>query len=254
MEGRNGPVTDYRSSASAAYPLPNSLYNYQPNPYHHRPVPLPDGSTRRKYILPLFLIALVALFFALFYYEKRRPDFRLDSFSLSNFTITNGSHVSMIAQVKLTGRNPNYAYSLDYDHIVTSICYKHQQLSQAFVPPFSQEKKHKTSLVAEFSGDGIIAVDKWVVDGIHSEIEANNGRVGFDFWLISSIAWDNDTSRADTLKVLCRDLAVDIPTNGSAAGRLTAKPKTCQVRKSRDALSDDYDYDYDYLVDHDFVV
>ncbi|XP_073138280.1 uncharacterized protein [Henckelia pumila] len=246
MEGfRNGPVTDHRSSAAAVFPLPNSLYNHHP--------PLPDDSDRGKptiwvYVLLvaaiLFSFAFIALFFfVLDYFEEKRPDFRLDSFSLSNFTITNGSHVSMIAQVKLTARNPNYAYSLDYDHIVTSICYKHQQLSHAFVPPFSLKKKHKTSLVAEFAGDGMIAVDKWVADGIHAEIGAN-GRVGFDFWFISSIAWANDTSTADTLKVWCRDLAVDIPTNGSAAGRLTGKPKTCQVGEgsdSRNYLSDYYD-------------
>ncbi|XP_075475797.1 NDR1/HIN1-like protein 6 [Primulina tabacum] len=101
--------------------------------------------------------------------QPQLPEFQVDSFSLSNFTFTNGSRVFLISEIQLTAKNPNRKMSLSYRHVEAAVYYIFESLSKTAISTFSQETKNQTSLVAKFAGDGDY-VEKWVVDGVNGEI------------------------------------------------------------------------------------
>ncbi|XP_073269699.1 NDR1/HIN1-like protein 26 [Primulina huaijiensis] len=244
MEDRHGPVTGYSvpnhngpSAAAAGPPPPNCYYNYQPNPYYHQQyyqVSQPDSVQRSSclrcifaFVIGLFLIFGTATFIVWLVLRPQLPEFQVDSFSLSNFTFTNGSRVFLISEIHLTARNPNSKMSLSYDHVETAVYYKLELLSKTALSPFSQETKNETSLVAKFAGDGSF-VEKPVVDGINGEI-GKNANVGFDLRLFSWINFESKSWMSrNILKVFCGNLVVGIPSNGRPGG-LTDGPRPCRV-------------------------
>ncbi|KZV17387.1 hypothetical protein F511_23070 [Dorcoceras hygrometricum] len=250
MEDRNGPATGYPAptsngpSSSAAYPYaagggppPNPYYNYQPNPYYQQQYyqPQPDYARRASclrcifaFLIGLFLIFGTTTFIVWLVLRPQLPEFQVDSFSLSNFTFTNGSRVFLISEVQLTARNPNSKMSLSYDHVKMAVYYKFELLSRTSLSPFSQETKNETSVVAKLAGDDGESVEQWVVDGINGEI-GKNSNVGFDLRLVSWITFESKSWRArNILKVFCEDLVVGIPSNGRPGG-LTGGPSPCRV-------------------------
>ncbi|KAL2511026.1 Late [Abeliophyllum distichum] len=252
MEDPNRPVTGFPVNPNgysanpppyftahpyaAAPPPSNSYSSYQNYPYSQQSYqPDPDLVRRATCLRRIFafIIGLVVIFVTITFIvwivlRPQLPEFRVDSFSLSNFSITNDSLVSFTSEARLTARNPNKKMTVDYDHIEAVVFYKSQSLSDTTVPPFFQDTKNETSLKANFAAAGSF-VDKWVVDGINNERD-KNGNVGFNLRMLSRVrleakAW---TTRTRFLKVFCGDLAVGFPSNGRS-GTLTTGPKQCRV-------------------------
>ncbi|CAA2968178.1 NDR1/HIN1-like protein 10 [Olea europaea var. sylvestris] len=248
MEDPNRPVTGYPVNpngysanpppAGTAYPYvaPNSYTSYQNYPYSQQSYQADPDLVRRATFLRrifAFIIGVVVIFGTITFIvwivlRPQLPEFRVDSFSFSNFTINNGSLVSFTSEARLTARNPNKKMTVDYDNIEALIFYKSQTLSDTTVPPFFQDTKNETSLNANFAAAGSF-VDKWAVDGINNERNAN-GIVGFNLRMLARVrlqakAW---TTRNRLLKVFCGDLAVGFPSNGRS-GTLTSGPKKCRV-------------------------
>ncbi|CAA2975585.1 YLS9-like [Olea europaea subsp. europaea] len=248
MEDPNRPVTGYPVNtngysinpppAGTAYPYaaPNSYTSYQNYPYSQQSYQPDPALVRRAtcvrrifaFIVGLVIISGTIAFIAWIVLRPQLPEFRVDSFSFSNFIITNDSLVSFTSEARLTARNPNKKMTVDYDHIVAMILYKSETLSDTTVPPFFQDTKNETSLKANFAAAGSF-VDKSVVDGINNERD-NNGNVGFRLRMFSTVrleakAWP---TRKRSLKVFCEDLAVAFPSNGRS-GTLTSGPKQCHV-------------------------
>ncbi|KAK6163645.1 hypothetical protein DH2020_000509 [Rehmannia glutinosa] len=235
MEDPNRPVTGYPAPnpngysanpppSGTAYPYaagappPNAYYNYQNNPYYQS-----DPNTLRRPTLLRRLLALVigliVVFAAITFIvwlvlRPQLPQFRVDSFSVSNFTLGNNSLISFTSQVRLTARNPNKKITLSYDHIDAVVFYRSSSLSDTVVPPFSQDTKSETSLTANFAAVGTF-VDQLAVNGINNE-RGSRGTVGFNLRMLSRVrfkakAW---RTRHRLLKVFCGDLVVGIPSNG----------------------------------------
>ncbi|KAL0437061.1 UNVERIFIED_CONTAM: NDR1/HIN1-like protein 10 [Sesamum radiatum] len=255
MEDPNRPVTGYPAPNShhpngysgnpppsgAAYPYvaappPNAYYNYQNNPYYPQGYQYDADSVRRATCLRrifAFVIGLVVIFGTITFIvwlvlRPQLPEFRVDSFSMSNFSLGNNSLVSFTSEVRLTARNPNKKMTLAYDHIDAVIFYKSDLLSQTTMPPFSQDTKNETSLTANFAAAGSF-VDKSVVDGINGE-RGKNGNVNFNLRMLSRVRFESKAwrTRRRFLKVFCGDLFVGIPANGRS-GALTGGPKQCRV-------------------------
>ncbi|CAI9785840.1 unnamed protein product [Fraxinus pennsylvanica] len=250
MEDPNRPVTGYPVNpngysanpppAGTAYPYaapaPNSYTSYQNYPYLQTSYQSDPDLVRRATCLRrifAFIIGLVVVFGTITFIvwivlRPQLPEFRVDSFSFSNFTITNGSLVSFTSEARLTARNPNKKMTVDYDDIGAVIFYKSQTLSDTTVPPFFQDTKNETSLKANFAAAGSF-VDKWAVDEINNERD-ENANVEFNLRMLSRVrleakAW---TTRNRLLKVFCGDLVVGFPSNGRS-GTLTSGPKQCRV-------------------------
>ncbi|KAL3620226.1 hypothetical protein CASFOL_035138 [Castilleja foliolosa] len=253
-DDRNGPVTGYPATnggysahpppSGAAYPYPaappqsNPFYNYPNNPNPHYPQSNyydPDSARRANCIRRIFasMIGLVIIFGTVTFIvwlvlRPQLPEFRVDSFSISNFTLGNNSLVSFTSEIRLTTRNPNKKMSLVYDHIEAGIFYKSESLSETLLPPFSQDTKNETSLTANFAAAGSFVVRE-VADGINGE-RAKKGNVDFNLRILSRVRFEAPAwkTRRRFLRVFCGELIVSIPSNGRS-GALTGVPPQCRV-------------------------
>ncbi|KAL6527931.1 hypothetical protein OROMI_029742 [Orobanche minor] len=251
MEDRNRPVTGYPAAQNshqngypvhqqhpgAAYPYPaapQAYFNSQ-NPYYPQNYPYDQESVRRATCLRLifaFVIGLVIIFGTVTFIvwlvlRPQLPEFQVDSFSISNFTLGNNSLIYFTSEIRLTARNPNKKMSIGYDHIEAAIFYKSESLSETTVPPFWQKTKNETSLLASFAAAGSF-VDKSVADRINGE-RLKNGNVGFNLRMLFRVRFEAKAwTRRRFLKVLCGDLIVTIPSNGSR-GALTRGSQQCRV-------------------------
>ncbi|KAL8029585.1 hypothetical protein ABFX02_14G234000 [Erythranthe guttata] len=234
----NPPPSGTAYPYAAAAPPPSGAYygGYQNNAYYTNNYQSDQESVRRATCLRrifAFVIGLVVIFGTITFIvwlvlRPQLPEFRVDSFSISNFTLGNNSLVSFTSEVRLTARNPNKKMTLTYDHIEAVIFYKSSSISETTVPPFYQPTKNETSLAANFAAAGSF-VEKSVLDGINGE-RGKNGNVNFNFRMLSRVRFEAKawTTRRRYLKVFCGDLIVGIPTNGSI-GALTGGPRQCRV-------------------------
>lgn len=237
---RNRPVTGYPApnGYSTNPPPPATAYPYyqnnpyQPQNYHQYD---PDSVRRAACLRRIFafVIGLVVIFGAITFIvwlvlRPQLPEFRVDSLSLSNFSLGNDSLISFTSQIRLTARNPNKKMTLQYDHIQAFVFYRDESLSDTTVPPFSQDTKNETSFTANFAAAGSF-VDKRVLDGINGE-RANGGSVNFNLRMLSRVRFEAKAwkTRKRFLKVFCGDLTVGLSTNVRSA-QLTGGPKQCRV-------------------------
>ena len=250
MEDRNRPVTGYPApnshpngySAAAAPPPPGTAYPYAsaappyPYAYQQQNYQYDADSIRRATCLRrifAFVIGLVVIFGTVTFIvwlvlRPQLPEFRVDSFSISNFTIGNDSLTSFTSELKLTARNPNKKMTLGYDQVQTAIFYQAYSLSETSVAPFYQGTRNETSLTARFADAGSF-LDKSAVDGITRE-RGKNGNVNFNVRVVSRVRFEAKAwrTRRRFLKVFCGDLVLGLATNG-ASGALTGGARQCRV-------------------------
>ncbi|CAI9778314.1 unnamed protein product [Fraxinus pennsylvanica] len=255
MEDPNRPVTGYPAAAHnhnpngyanppqsgtaypyAAPPPTTGSYSFQNNPYNQQNYYQDANSARRAtclrrifaFIIGLIIILGTITFIVWLVLRPQLPEFRVDSFSVSNLTVGNNSLVSFTSEARLTARNPNKKMKLDYDRIEAEVFYKSGSLADTTIPPFHQDTKNETSIKANFAAAGSY-VDKRVVDGINWD-RSKNGNVGFNLRVISRVKFEAKAwrTRKRFLKVFCGDLVVGIPSNGSS-GMLTSVQKQCRV-------------------------
>lgn len=234
MDGPGRPVTGYPAPNPNAYtgnPPPSGTAPYAYPTAYYQPDPI--GGRRQVWLRRVLAVAIgliialgAAIFIAWLVLRPQVPEFRVDSFSLTNFTVDNASVISFSSEVRLTARNPNKKMSLDYDRIDAMIFYKSWSISDTVIPPFSQGTKNETSMTAKFAAVGRF-LDESAVDGINRE-RRGNGNVGFNLRVLARVkfkatAW---RTRKRYLKVFCGDLVVGIPTNGRP-GMLTGGSREC---------------------------
>ncbi|CAA0824325.1 Late embryogenesis abundant (LEA) hydroxyproline-rich glycoprotein family [Striga hermonthica] len=221
----------------AAPPPPsNPYYNYPNNPYHPQGYQYDPESARRATCLRrifAFLIGLVVIFGAVTFIvwlvlRPQLPEFRVDAFSISNFTLGNDSRISFTSEIRLTARNPNKKMTLAYEHIEAVIFYRSESLSETVVPPFWQDTKNETSLTANFAAAGSF-VSRTVADEINGD-RLGSGNVDFNLRMLSRVRFEAKawSTQRRFLKVFCGDLIVGVPSNGRA-GALIGGPQQCRV-------------------------
>ncbi|XP_073147723.1 NDR1/HIN1-like protein 26 [Henckelia pumila] len=249
MEDPSRPVTGYPAPnlylhpngyppAGTAYPCTTTAagppYNYyQYNPYYQQSSEH-DAIRRAACVRRMFAFFIGVIFFfgtvtfiTWLVLRPQLPEFRVDSFSVSNFTLTDSSLVSFTSEIHLTVRNPNKKMTLSYDEIRAIIFYKSTSLSENTMAPFSQHTKTDSALTANF-----VAIERSVDESAAHRINTGrlkNGNVGFNFRLVSRIQFEAKAWRTTrSLMVYCGDFSVSIPSNGSS-GMLTSGPSQCRV-------------------------
>ncbi|XP_059627784.1 NDR1/HIN1-like protein 10 [Cornus florida] len=230
--GHPRPHPTYTTTGTAypyAAPPPQSNY-YNPNPYYpSRPYNNQRATIFRRLfavIIALFIITGTVIFIVWLVLRPRIPEFRVDSVSLSNFSV-NASLISGNWDVGFTVRNPNHKINLYYDHIEASVLHKSDTLATTTLPPFDQGTKNETAARATFAAASTY-VSGWVVNDINQE--RTSGSVRFNFGLYARVRFKAGAWRARRrfLRVYCKDLHVGITSN-SAAGKLTDGPRQCRV-------------------------
>ncbi|XP_057788239.1 NDR1/HIN1-like protein 10 [Salvia miltiorrhiza] len=206
--------------------IPNQQQNYQYD----------AESVRRATCLRrifAFVIGLIVIFGTVTFIvwlilRPQLPEFRVDSLSISNFTLDNDLLISFTSEIKLTAKNPNKKMKLGYDHIETAIYYQSYSLSETTVVPFYQGTKNETSLTARFAAAGSF-LEKVAVDEITGE-RGKNDNVNFNLRMLSRVRFEAKVwrTRRRFLKVFCGDLVLGLPTSGRS-GVLTGGPRQCRV-------------------------
>ncbi|CAA0825252.1 Late embryogenesis abundant (LEA) hydroxyproline-rich glycoprotein family [Striga hermonthica] len=244
MEDHNRPVTGYPASNpngyppnpppsgtaypyAAAAPPPNPYYGYPNNPYHH---PRRSTFSRRFLAFTIGLIVVLGAVTLIIWLVLRPqvPQFRVDSVTLSNLTVSDNSLVSFTSQVRLTARNPNRRLTLAYDRLDAAVYYRSWSLADTVLPPFSLGTKSETQLTANFSSVGNF-VERVAADGMNRE-RGSRGSIGLNLRVLSRVRFRTNAwrTRVRLLQVFCGDLEVGVPSNGRQ-GTLTGGPRRCRV-------------------------
>lgn len=216
-----------------AAPPPTNYYNYPNNAYNYQYDP--DAVRRATWLRRIFafVIAVVVIlgtitFIIWLVLRPQLPEFRVDSLTVSNFTIEKSSLVSFTSEVRLTAKNPNKKMDLSYDRINGWLFYANSELAQTSLSPFSQDTRSETALSANFAVVESF-VDGSVANGINSE-KSKNENVKFNLRIASRVKFEAKAWRARSryLKVFCGDLTVGFP-SGRSSGTLTGVPNQCSV-------------------------
>ncbi|KAM7496978.1 hypothetical protein LguiA_021392 [Lonicera macranthoides] len=255
MADHSRPVTGYPAtnpqpqsngypSANTSYPYPNPHPYPNPNPYYN-PNPNPNpyydnaAANRRATLLRRIFAVIIAaviitgtiIFIMWLVLRPRIPEFSIDTLNLTNFNVSPSS--SLITgnwDVRFTVRNPNKKITLVYDRIQSFMFYRDDSLSSTTVPPFEQGTKNQTQVRASFAALSAYA-GRRAVDGIASE--RTRGSISFNVRIMARVRFKAGAWRARRrlLRVLCGDLVVGVPSNGTAAGggSLTGGPRRCRV-------------------------
>ncbi|KAI3412484.1 LEA_2 domain-containing protein, partial [Psidium guajava] len=190
----------------------------------------------RATFLRYFLVAMIAffviigtvLFIVWLVLRPRLPEFRVESLTVTNFSVSNSSqHVSGDWLVQFQVANPNKKMKISYADIDSYIYYKSESLSETRLPPFDQGTRSQTVVQASFAAVGSY-VDASAVSGINAE--RARGPVSFQVRLVALARFKAGWWRARRrlIRVFCGDLAVGLPSN-NGTGKLTGGVKECRV-------------------------
>ncbi|XP_028808312.1 uncharacterized protein LOC114762881 [Neltuma alba] len=221
--GGQAPPSATAYPYSAPHPYPQNQY-YNPNPsrnYFTR-------SFVRSFIATLvclFVIFGAIVFIVWLVLRPTLPDFRLDSFSLTNFSATSQS-VNGTWKAGFLVRNNNKKMTITYQVIEARIVYDTLFLREQLLP-FKQDTKTETPLNATFSAVNT-PVKKEVVDDMNAN--KAGGSIPFNVEVLASTVFRSGAwrLRARLLKVSCRRVPIGISSN-STSGKLSGGARECQV-------------------------
>ncbi|PWA69616.1 Late embryogenesis abundant protein, LEA-14 [Artemisia annua] len=135
------------------------------------------------------------------------PQFRVQSFTLSNFNESNNL-VTGNWDASLDVRNPNDKIVLYYDHLEAAVFYKGESIAVTTVAPFMQGKKNETSVKASFA-----ALNAYVNNG--NGIKGSGGSVvEFNLRMVARVRFKAGAwwARRRILRIYCPDL--NLPVGG----------------------------------------
>ncbi|XP_047327650.1 NDR1/HIN1-like protein 1 [Impatiens glandulifera] len=224
------------STSGAAYPYaaqpPMSTTYYNTNPYYTQPY-----SNRRATLLPRIFFIIIAAFIIAgtisliiwLILRPKLPDFRVDSFSVTNFSISSSpSLISGYWNVRLNVRNPNKKLTLSYDHVEAYVFYKSEPISDTTLPPFNQGKLDQTNVSATVAASSAY-VEKWVADGIDWERE--RGSVNFNVRVLARVEFKAGFwwRKQPIVTVSCGNLNVGLISNRSSGDLTSGAGSVCKV-------------------------
>ncbi|XP_030455350.1 NDR1/HIN1-like protein 26 [Syzygium oleosum] len=236
------PVTGYPTPPQSAYSNghPPGAYSNTAYPYA---APRPQyvgyqyyAPDQRATFLRYFLVAMIAFFaivgtmllIAWLVLQPRLPEFRAESVTLANFSVSYLSqHVSGDWLVRFQVANPNKKMRISYTDIESYIYYESEPLSVMRLPPFDQGTRNQTVVQASFAAVDSY-VDGWAVSGMNAE--RASGAVIFQVRLIALARFEAGwwPARWRLVRVFCRNLAVALPSN-DGTGKLTGGVRDCMV-------------------------
>lgn len=124
------------AQAQQAPPPLYPSYYYQPQVLYRRASSRPCcryflGANVVSFVVVGLVILVLHLVF-----RPRPPDFRVESLSLSNFSLASTSSLTGICDVRFAFSNPNNKLSILYDSVGSALYYKSELISSTLLPPF----------------------------------------------------------------------------------------------------------------------
>lgn len=208
------------------YAAPPPQYNsYQ----HHR-------HQRRCAFIRCFLVATVTFFvvagaiiFILWLVLRLRiPQFGVQSFKVTNFSVVDSQHVSGTWQVGLLVANPNVKADVSYDTMDTMLYYRWSFIAVARIPPFEQRRGNQTA-VSTFLSANAAYVTSSAVNALDSD--RAKGTVPFQISVLSRVRFKSRWwwFRSVLLRVRCDDLAVGLSSSTNGTANLVGGERACQA-------------------------
>ncbi|ERN16142.1 NDR1/HIN1-like protein 10 [Amborella trichopoda] len=250
MADQSKPVTGYPAaqpyygatpsgnpSSANSYPAPPPYYA---NPYYQPPPPPPPqpyynsatyGSSliRRAFAIAIAVIIIFGLVSLIFWLVLRPkvPEYTVQSASISQFNLSD-SKLTANWNVTLNSFNGNKKMGIYYDEIRVSLYYGSELLSQTGLPPFYQETKNSTVLIARFASDGDFVGDEV---GKKMSAQKGNGNVEFNVRLAAWVRFNTGgwRTRRHVLIVLCDHVNIGFNSSSSVVGNLTRDFVPCRV-------------------------
>ncbi|KAJ0463422.1 putative Late embryogenesis abundant protein [Helianthus annuus] len=239
MTDHNPPVTGYPAPPppngyAHPYPAPNGHpHPYPPNHYFNVAGPPPYPNRQRttflRRIFTVFIgtiIIIGTIFFIIWLVLRPQlPQFRVQTLTLTNFTVTSNSMISGTWTAGLTVRNPNTKITLHYFDIQAAVFYKSSSIAVTNVPPFVQGKKNETSVRAT-----LVAVSDYFDGWKGIDRERGRGMVEFNLRMVGRVGFKASGwwTRRRVLRVYCPGLGVRVEGNGTG-GLLSGGGKACGV-------------------------
>ncbi|XP_022986421.1 uncharacterized protein At1g08160 [Cucurbita maxima] len=245
MADPSRPVTGYPAYPNGRPPPSNSQPHGQAYPYAAPPYSYPThyanpyDSTHQNArlsflraiiagIIVVFIITAIILFIIWLVLRPQLPEFRVDSFQVTNFSAASQS-LSALWFVGLSVFNPNKKMTISYDIVEPTVFYKNEFLSQTRVPPFTQDKRTQTAVNATLS-----ALNAYIETSSVNEIndDRRRGTVQFNVVVSARVGFRAGwwRTRRRLLRVLCEDLSVGLSSsNSSTSGKLMGEPRACRV-------------------------
>ncbi|XP_038900422.1 uncharacterized protein At1g08160 [Benincasa hispida] len=245
MADPSRPVTGYPAYPNGRPPPSNSQPHGQAYPYAAPPYSYPTqyanpyDSTHQNArlsflraliagIIVVFIITAVILFIIWLVLRPQLPEFRVDSFQVTNFSTASQS-LSASWFIGFSVFNPNKKMTVSYDFIESTVFYNNEFLSQTRVPPFTQDKR--TQSVVNASLSSLTAyIEASTVNKINDD--RRRGTVKFNVGVSAGVRFRAGwwKTRRRLLRVLCEDLAVGLSSsNSSGSGKLIRESRACRV-------------------------
>ncbi|GJS58632.1 NDR1/HIN1-like protein 10 [Tanacetum coccineum] len=244
----NRPVTGYPAPPANGYPptgtaypyaapppQPNSSYfNVSSNPNYY-PNPNYNNNQQRVTFLRRIVAVLVAsiiifgtiIFIMWLILRPQVPQFRIQTFTLTNFNVSSNNLVSGNWEALYDVRNPNDKIVLYFDHVEAAVFYKGDSIAETTVAPFVQGKKNETTLKASFA-----ALNAYVDNGNEIGRDKGSGSVEFNLRMVARVRFKAGAwwARRRILKIYCPDLNLAVGVgNNSTRGSLSGGAKNCRV-------------------------
>ncbi|XP_071736287.1 NDR1/HIN1-like protein 10 [Rutidosis leptorrhynchoides] len=222
----SGSATGY---PYAAHPQPSHYFNVSSNGYANPYAANQQRATFLRRIFAVFMACIILtgsiIFIMWIILHPQVPQFRVETLTLTNFTISSNSLVSGDWDARLTVRNPNSKITLYYDRVEAAVLYKSELIAETTVAPFVQGKKNETTIRATFASLSAYVDDRNGING-----DRARGTVNFNLRMVARVKFKAGAwwTRRRILRIYCPNLSVGVSGN-STNGSFTGGSKNCKV-------------------------
>lgn len=231
------PVTGYPAPPSYsnghaqghAYPYAAPPPQY--NNYQYYPPPQRRPTFLRYLIVAIiafFIITGTILFIVWLVLRPQLPEFRVNSITVTNFSVPDSDHVSGTWQIRFLVNNPNKRMKISYATLNSALFYKSEVISETRISPFDQGTRNETTVETTLT-----AVDAYVAESAVNKLNSdrNRGSVNFGIRILSWVRFSSGWWRARTrrLDVWCSDLTMGLSTSSNGTAKFSGAPRKCVV-------------------------
>ncbi|KAM3692968.1 hypothetical protein ACJW31_08G129200 [Castanea mollissima] len=180
-------------------------------------------------LLSFFVIITLVIYIAWLILKPLPPDFEVDSFTVSNFTVS-GSQIRGKYDIQVTVKNPNKKLDFNVEIFDIRVNYRRTRLSQKSEAPrrLFLEKLNQTSVKAELDSNLSRYVRKNDLENLGQNL--SGGVIYFDVRMpvTTSYTYGNWPRMERSMLVYCQNLKVTF-SSSKLAGKLIDGREDCLV-------------------------
>ncbi|KAF3963037.1 hypothetical protein CMV_012527 [Castanea mollissima] len=180
-------------------------------------------------LLSFFVIITLVIYIAWLILKPLPPDFEVDSFTVSNFTVS-GSQIRGKYDIQVTVRNPNKKLDFNVEIFDIRVNYRRTRLSQKSEAPrrLFLEKSNQTNVKAELDSNLSRYVRKNDLENLGQDL--SGGVICFDVRMpvTTSYTYGNWPRMERSMLVYCQNLKVTF-SSSKLVGKLIDGREDCLV-------------------------